>query len=388
MSEQETYDAIVIGAGQAGLATGFHLQRVGLRFTILEAGDSAGGSWKHYYRSLRLFSPARHSALPGLPFPGDPGHYPSRDATIDYLERYASEHQLPVTTDCRVNEVKRRPDGLFEVQTTRGVFLARALIAASGSFQRPRLPSLPGQNEFRGRLLHSLAYESPEAFAGQRVVVVGAANSGVQIATELAQVAKVSIAARRPPSFIRQRILGADVHAWWSAFGLDSAEIGTWRAGLFKRLHSATGPSVLDAGVYQTAVAAGRPDVRPMFHTFSPDGMVWEDGQAEPVDTVIFATGFLPSLEYLRALGALDPSGMPLQRGGISRTVPGLYHVGLSYQRTYASATLRGVGPDAEIVVKHLQHHLAQPRAHPHAKPTSPATLARTGAIDGKTKEA
>lgn len=386
MLEQGAYDAIVIGAGQAGLASGFHLRRAGLRFLILEAGDSAGGSWRHYYRSLRLFSPARYSALPGMPFPGDPGHYPSRDATIDYLARYATAHQLPVKTDCRVSEIRRRADGLFEVRTHGGTFLARSVIAASGSFQRPRLPSLPGQPAYTGQLLHSLAYQSPDAFAGQRVVVVGAANSGVQIAAELAQVAQVSIAARRPPSFISQRMLGADVHAWWSAFGLDSAEIGTWRASLFKRMHSKTGPAVLDAGRYQAAVASGRPDVRPMFRSFSPDGVVWQGGEAEPVDTVIFATGFLPNLQYLQALGALDPHGVPLQRRGASSTVPGLYYVGLSYQRTYASATLRGVGPDAEIVVKHLQHHLQG--ASGQATPDARTPLERVGAIDAKTTQA
>ena len=113
----DPHDVIVIGAGQAGLAAGYHLQRAGLRFVILDGADTAGGSWPHYYRSLRLFSPARFSSLPGMPFPGDAGAYPSRDETIDYLRRYARAFELPVQGGHTVDAVRRLGDGLFEVQT-------------------------------------------------------------------------------------------------------------------------------------------------------------------------------------------------------------------------------------------------------------------------------
>lgn len=380
----EPYDAIVIGAGQAGLATGFHLQQAGMRFVILDASDEAGGSWKHYYRSLRLFSPARFSSLPGLPFPGRPDAYPSRDETVAYLKRYAAEHQLPVLGRHQVTRVVRLDDGLFDVHAGGKVLRTRSVIAASGSFQRPRRPTLAGQQRYKGEQVHSLAYRDPAAFAGKRVVVVGAANSGVQIATELARVAHVTIAARRPPSMVRQRLLGADAHFWWWLLGLDTAETHTWRAGLFKRLHAKTGPAVLDAGIYGRALASGQPDVRPMFREFTREGVVWSDGTWEPVDAVIYATGFLASLDYLQDLGALDSNGQPRQRRGISSAVPGLYYVGLSYQRTYASATLRGVGPDAEVIVAHLAQHLAErpaPARQGEGEP-APSSLQHIGAID------
>jgi putative flavoprotein involved in K+ transport len=368
------YDAVVIGAGQAGLAAGYHLRQAGLRFVILDASDAAGGSWRHYYRSLRLFSPARFSSLPGMPFPGDPDAYPSRDATIDYLQRYAVEQGLPVLPGQRVTQVTRLDNGLFEVHAEGQTWRTRSVIAASGSFQRPRMPTLAGQDGFQGRQLHSLDYREPQAFAGQRVVVVGAANSGVQIATELARVARVSIAARRPPSLIRQRLLGLDVHFWWWLFGLDTAETNTRRAALFKRWHAKRGPAVLDAGAYGRALAAGQPDVRPMFRAFSREGVVWADGVEEAVDAVVFATGFQPNLDYLHTLGALDPQRLPRQRRGISSAVPGLYYLGLSYQRTYASATLRGVGPDAQFVVSHLAQYLVQ-QAPAELAPASSADL-------------
>ena len=202
---QKAYDTIVIGAGQAGLAAGYHLQRAGVSFAILEAGDQPGGSWPAYYDSLRLFSPARYSALPGRPFPGPAGRYPARDEVVAYLRDYAAHFRLPVITGVRVTEVAPAPDG-FRVRAANGtVFSARAVVAATGAFHRPSLPALPGQESFGGRIIHSAAYRRPEDFAGQRVIVVGAGNSAVQIAVELADTqggpAEVTLATRQMPAF-------------------------------------------------------------------------------------------------------------------------------------------------------------------------------------------
>jgi putative flavoprotein involved in K+ transport len=350
----EILDTVVIGAGQAGLAAGYHLRLAGSRFAILEASDSPGGSWPHYYASLRLFSPARFSSLPGLPFPGDPERYPARDEVIAYLRQYAARFGLPVVTGARVETVTR--DGeRFRVRTTDGrVFQSQRLIAATGSFHRPHVPTLPGQESFGGTLLHSFAYHDPAPFAGQRVVVVGGGNSAVQIAIELARTAKVTLATREPVRFLQQRPLGRDVHFWWWLARLDTSPFDHPLGRLFARLAAGKGPAVLDTGVYQQALASGAPDERRMFARFTARGVVWDDGSAEDFDAVVFATGYRPSLPYLAALGALDAQGQALHRNGVSLTVPGLGFVGLSNQRTFASATLRGVGADAAVVVRAL----------------------------------
>jgi putative flavoprotein involved in K+ transport len=363
-------DTLVIGAGQAGLATGYQLQRGGRSFTILEAAAQPGGSWPHYYDSLRLFSPARFSSLPGLPFPGAPERYPARDEVIDYLRQYAEHFHLPIVTHARVVQVAR--DGeVFTVQTGDGrTFQARSLIATTGAFHRPYLPNVPGQDAFRGAVVHAFAYRDPALFQDQRVIVVGAGNSAVQIATELAQVARVTLASREPVRFVNQRPYGRDIHFWWwltrfDTRPLDSA-LGTW----LNRLADGKGPRVLDTGIYRAALAAGKPDRRAMFTSFTDSGIIWDDGSAEDVDTVIFATGYRSNLAYLAPLGALDGEGQVLQRHGVSLAVPGLYFVGLSNQRTFASATLRGVGSDAAVVVRHLACYLA-----PAARTFSPACL-------------
>jgi putative flavoprotein involved in K+ transport len=340
----DTWDAIVIGSGQAGQATGYHLQKAGARFLILEAASEPGGSWPCYYDSLKLFSPARYSSLPGLPFPGDPDRYPLRDEVTDYLRGYAKHFRLPIVTNTRVSRVQRL-DGHFDVETGQGpAYRSRSLVAATGSFHAPHVPQLPGQDVFRGEILHAAAYRGPEPYTGKRVIVVGAANSAVQIAAELAQRAHVTLATRGPVRFVPQRILGCDLHCWLQWTGLDYC---SW-------LKDQSTP-VLDTGIYRRALRANKPEQRPMFQRFTETGVAWSDGTEERIDAVIFATGYRPNYPYLAELGALDQDGTPRHRKGVSTVVPGLYFVGLSGQRSFRSATLRGVGPDAAYVVGRMK---------------------------------
>jgi putative flavoprotein involved in K+ transport len=357
----QTYDAIVIGAGQAGLATGYHLQRNGLRFVILEAGSEATGSWARYYDSLKLFSPARYSSLPGMPFPGDPERYPARDEVVDYLRRYAQHFQLPIMNNTRVEQVERQGD-LFHVFTSQGQTLsARSVIAATGAFSRPHIPQFAGQDAYAGQILHSSAYLNPLPFENQRVLVIGAGNSAVQIATELAQSAQVTFTSREPVRFMRQRILGRDIHFWIGITGFD-----TWRRQFPQwSPFEAKQQGVQDTGIYQAALQSGNPAWHPFFTHFTEHGVEWADGTDQAFDTVIFATGFRPNLPYLQPLGALDEHGNALHSSGISTSVAGLYYVGISGQRSFASATLRGVGADAAYVIRDLKRYLKNPTAYP-----------------------
>ncbi|MFC3890403.1 flavin-containing monooxygenase [Lentzea rhizosphaerae] len=334
-----SHDAIVIGAGQSGLAAAHALITRGLHPLVLEAGDEPVGSWPHYYDSLTLFSPARYSALPGLPFPGDPERYLHRDEVVDYLRSYASHLGADIRTGQHVLEVTRDND--FSVTTADGTnYTAPIVIAATGGFGNPHRPALPGLDDFPGTVLHAAEYRSPEPFRGQRVIVVGAGNSAVQIAAELAEHARVTLATRKPVKFSAQRPFGRDLHFWLDRTGLDYLPIGPWLPDGF------TTP-VLDTGRYRTALDQKRPDRRPMFTALEGSKVIWPDEQREHVDAIILATGYRPDLPYLGTLGTEHDRG-------VSRHHRGLGFVGLEWQRSLSSATLRGVGRDAVHVVHRL----------------------------------
>jgi putative flavoprotein involved in K+ transport len=221
------WDCIVIGAGQSGLSAGYYLKQTGLKFTLLDRHHQPGGSWQDYFKSLTLFSPARYAALPGMDFPGDPDHYPARDEVIAYLRRYADQFNVPVIPATVVQRVERSTEG-FRLHTNNDSYATKTLIAGTGPFNTPYYPAIPGSEKFRGRILHAYNYEDTTPYASQRIVVVGARESAIQIAVELAQVACVTLATRRPLQFIPQRILGLDIHFFLHATRYDTLPLGLW----------------------------------------------------------------------------------------------------------------------------------------------------------------
>jgi putative flavoprotein involved in K+ transport len=343
-------DVVVIGAGQSGLAATRALHARGISPVVLEAGPEPAGSWPHYYDSLNLFSPVAYSSMPGLDFPGPPGHYPRRDEVVSYLRRYAAHLDADIRTDTPVTAVEADGQDGFVVHSAAGeTWRARGVVAATGSFRNPYVPELPGQTEFTGRMLHVASYCNPHEHAGERIIVVGAGNSAIQVGFELSQVATVSLATRHPVIFVPQCRGGKDVHYWYQATGFDLLPPEWLRRYL-------GGRTVDDTGKYQHALETGQLGRRPMFTALEADSVVWPDGAREHVDTVLFATGYRPNLDYLRPLGALD-GGMPLHSGGFSATHPGLVYVGLEFQRSFSSNTLRGVYRDAEHVTGPLVAH-------------------------------
>ena len=346
----ETPTVVVVGAGQSGLAGARAASAVGLHPIVLEASDRASGSWPHYYDSLTLFSPAGYSGMPDFPFPGDPERYPTRDEVADYLEEYAQHLGVDIRTGRHVTGVEQDANE-FVVHTQDESFKAAGVIAASGSFANPHRPTLLGQGEFAGRTLHVADYRSPKDHAGERVIVVGGGNSAVQVAYELADQAAVTLATLEPISFLPQRTGGRDLHHWLDTTGFDNLP-AAWLAQLVES------PLVVDTGDYADALESGALDCRRMFTAFENDAVVWPDGTREHVDAVIFATGYRPNLDYLRPLGALTAAGEPQHVGGISTTHLGLVYLGLEFQRSFSSNTVRGVSRDADYAVSVLASFL------------------------------
>jgi len=265
----------------------------------------------------------------------------------DYLERYAAHLDVEIQCSTRVETVKR--DGkAFLVFTENGMVLeASGVVAASGSFSNPFRPTFPGEDTFTGELSHVASYRNPTPHAGRRVVVVGAGDSAAQVANELAHVAKTTLATRHPVRFIPQRLGGHDIHYWLRETGFDTLP-ATWLSKITR------GAVVTDSVGFRKALAEGRVAQRGMFVALDGENVVWNDGEREHVDAIILATGYRPSVPYLFELGALDEHGTPLHVGGISSTHVGLVYVGLEFQRSYSSNTLRGVADDARSVIAPL----------------------------------
>ncbi|WP_214317537.1 ArsO family NAD(P)H-dependent flavin-containing monooxygenase [Nonomuraea sediminis] len=330
---------VVIGAGQAGLAAGYYLRRAGLDFTILDAQDQPGGAWQHAWPSLRLFSPAQYSSLPGrmMPIPAD-GGYPTATDTVAYLTDYERRYDLPVIRSTTVHAVRRAPDGLV-VETDTGTRQASTVISATGTWRRPFIPHYPGT--FAGRQLHAADYRGPEPYAGQRVVIVGGGNSAAQILAELSLVATTTWVTLRPP-----RLLPDDVDGR-ALFALAA-----------RRTQGGAGISDLGDIVAVPPVREARDrgvlKAEPMFARLTPTGVTWKDGSTLECDTIIWCTGFRPALSHLAPLKLRTRDGLIPTDGTRALGEPRLHLLGYGDWTGPASATLIGAGRTARDMVKQL----------------------------------
>ncbi|MFI0799259.1 putative flavoprotein involved in K+ transport [Amycolatopsis lurida] len=342
-----TAQVVVIGGGQAGLAAGYCLRRAGLDFVILDAQAQPGGAWSHGWDSLRLFSPARHSLLPGWPMPPYPGPgYPTAGHVVEYLAAYEKRYALPIRRAETVTAVSH--DGTrFAVSTDTGKWSAEAVVSATGTWWRPFLPLMPGG--FTGRRLHTVDYRGPEEFAGQDVVVVGGGNSGAQIAADLAGVANLTWVTRRPPRYLPDHIDGKALFdvATRRRQALETGQADT--AGVAGLGDIVAVPSVREAR------DAGLLRRREMFARLDSDGPVWTDGTRRHADAVIWCTGFRPSLGHLAPLRLRTTRGRIPTEGTRAVAEPRLHLLGYGDWTGPASATIIGVGMTARAAVDDLE---------------------------------
>lgn len=349
-SEPEQVDVAVVGGGQAGVAMGQALTRRGLRggkdFVILDDADRVGASWDSRWDSLRLFTPARHTALPGLSFPGPPDAYPGKDDVAAYLRRYATQFDLPVRSGTRVERLIRDPAGPgFLLTTNRGTVRAGRVVAATGPFQVPAVPRQSVDLAPRVVQLHSGEYRNPTQLPAGRVVVVGAGNSGAQIATELAATHDVTLAVGTRQPSLPQHLAGRDLFFWLTRTHIMDITV---ESRLGRRL--ATKEALIGTRLADVA----RRGVRLTGRLIAVDGdtVSVTGGEPEKVDAVVWATGFRPDYSWLptEAVGA---DGWPLHRRGVS-PVPGLGVLGLPWLYTRGSALVGWVGRDASWLAEQL----------------------------------
>jgi putative flavoprotein involved in K+ transport len=350
----EYIETVIIGAGQAGLATGYHLQRLGRSFAILDGNARVGDNWRQQWDSLLLYSPAKYDALPGLPFPAKPWSYPGKEQVADYLASYAARWKLPVRMNTRVRSLDRTPNG-YLVTTQHATIECANVVIATGTFGRtPNVPDFAADLDPSILQLHSSEYRRPGQLNDGPVLVVGASHSGADIAYEVADTHETTLCGRdcgqlpfRPGSKPSRFIFPLIVFAW--------RHVLTRRTPIGRkimpeiRFHGAPmlrvkRDDLARRGVHRATervvgVCDGRPELA--------------DGTTVEVANVIWCTGFRQTFEWIR-LPILREDGWPDEMRGVVATAPGLYFCGLAFQYAFSSMVLPGVGRDAEYLARHI----------------------------------
>jgi putative flavoprotein involved in K+ transport len=365
----ERIDTIVIGAGQAGLSVGYHLARRGVPFVILDAGERIGEQWRKRWDSLRLFTTARFSSLDGLPFPADADSFPTKDAMGDYLEAYARTFALPVRCGVRVERVSRLGERFLVVAGDQR-FEADNVVVAMANYQRPRVPAFANELDPRIVQLHSFDYRNPAQFQEGAVLVVGAGNSGAEIALDAARAHDTCVAGR-DTGHVPFRIDGLAARLLLVRLVLRvvfhrilTVATPMGRKVRAKVLHEGgvlvrTKPRDLTAaGITRVPRVAGVRNGSPLL----------EDGRVLDVANVVWCTGFHPGFSWID-LPVFGPDGEPQHDRGVVSSEPGLYFVGLHFLFAMSSVMIHGVGRDAERIADRIS---ATRREADHARRPDP----------------
>jgi putative flavoprotein involved in K+ transport len=363
-------DVAVIGAGQAGLAMGYYLREQGRRFVILERGDSIAPAWRERWDSLKLFTPRGYSALPSLPFPGDPDDYPTRDEVIAYLEQYAETFELPIELNSEVRRLSHE-EGRFvlDIDGRRGT--ADQVVVATGPFQTPLMPALTEKLDPELWQVHSTGYRRPGDVPEGTVLVVGGGNTGFQIAKELSATHKVLLSVGSKQKPLPQRVAGRDLFWWLTKTGL-----------ILKTVESRLGQRLKD----RDTLIGSSPrelkrrygvELKPRARDASGHTVRFEDGGELEVDAVIWATGYRPDFSWID-LPILDSNGRLRHRRGVP-DVPGLSFLGLTWQWTRGSALIGWVKDDAEFLAERIAtSQEAKTRAVPERTPEAAGAADRS----------
>jgi putative flavoprotein involved in K+ transport len=344
-------DVIVIGAGQAGLSLAWHLAQQGRRFLLVDAAPAVGHVWRSRWDSLRLFSPAQYDSLPGMDFPARADTYPTKDQVADYLAEYAARFELPILLGTAVTRLEQRADR-FAVHTSQGTLRSWQVVVATGPFQRPLIPTVADDLGPSVRQLHSAEYRNPGQVPPGPVVVVGAGNSGLQIADELTDDHHVTLAVGTRPLELPQRVLGRDLFWWLSTFGLITK---TADSLLAKRMQ-ARGDLIIGSSI--KALRRRGVTIRPRVVSTSAEAVTFADGTSVQPTTVVWATGFGSDYSWIEVPGIITEEGQVVHRRGVT-DAPGLYFLGLPWQHTRGSALLGFVRHDAAWLAGQIEHRRA-----------------------------
>jgi putative flavoprotein involved in K+ transport len=344
----EHFQVVVIGGGQAGLATGFHLSRAGLSYIILDDGQRIGDPWRRRWESLRLFTPARINGLPGAPFPESPGTYPTKDQVADYMESYAKRFGFPIRLGIKVTALTREGKQFVAIADESRIS-ADQVVIATGSYSTPRKPSFAGDLDRGISEFHSSEYRMPSQFGNGDVLVVGAGNSGAEIALDAAAGHRTWLSGRVTGQVPQPIMFSRPI--WWigSRVLTRNTPVGRRMAGLVaggrgQPLVRVRPNHLASAGVERVPRVVGVKEGKPQL----------EDGRVLDVGTVVWCTGFDNSYRWIK-LPIADVKGHVMHKRGVVESQPGLYFVGLPFQYRLSSTLIAGVADDAKYVVENIR---------------------------------
>ena len=346
---------VVIGGSQAGLSVGYHLMQHGLPFVILDAYSRIGDAWRKRWDSLRLFTPRRYSGLPGMRFPGPRSNYPTKDETADYLEAYARNFKLPVRTGVKVDKVSRLGDR-FAVVGNGETLVADNVVVATGAYHQPRVPGYASALNERIVQLHSSDYQRPSQVQPGGALIVGAGNSGAEIAIELAADHQVWLSGPdtgQEPTSAGSLPDQLFTHVLWFM----ATRVLTVRTLIGRKIrdHFFDPPRGIPLGrVRRKDFAAAGIERVPRVSGISNGLPGLEDGRVLEVSNVIWCTGFTSRYDWID-LPLPTRNGVPIHDRGIVEACPGLYFVGLPFLDSLSSPLVGGVGRDAEHIVGHIK---------------------------------
>lgn len=367
--EVERIDTIVIGGGQGGLATGYHLAQRGLPFVILDADARVGDHWRSHWDSLKLYSPARSDSLPGMPFPAPSYHYPSGREMGDYLTAYAERFELPIRSGVRVDGLRHTggPGGGYVVTAGDRRFEANQVVIATGAFSDPYTPPFAGELDPSIRQLHSNAYRDPSQFQDGPVLVVGVSHSGADVAVEAAKTHRTILSGKSHGELPFRLIDTWRARLVWPALIFMASRVLTLGTPIGRRMapevRKGGGPllrvrsgDLAKAGVERhDSRVAGVRDGKP----------VLEDGQVLDVANVVWCTGFRPDYGWIKVPGFVGADGWPAGRRGVSDAAAGLYFLGIPFSWAFTSMLVAGAGRDAGYVVDRIAERVAAPAGDP-----------------------
>lgn len=341
------FDVVVIGSGQAGLAAAYYLGKSKLKYLVVDKNSAIGDSWRQRYDSLKLFTPRIYSSLPGLSLHGEINGLPSKDEIADYLTTYREKHAIPVQLETDVYSLAAMENG-FLIETSKGRISSKNIVVATGPFQTPYIPSFHDKIQHEIVQLHSSSYRNKKQLRPGNVLVIGAGNSGAQIAAELADDFDVYVSTSGKLAFKPLFFMGKSIFYYYNLFGLLDAGLESKRGKWLKRQ-----PEQIYGLEMKKLISEKKIKLVSRTKDAFGDTVIFEDGKSMKVDNIIWATGFRQDFSWIDIPEVFNDFNQINHKNGVSNR-HGLYFVGLPWLSSRGSALLGWVKNDAYHVVNHI----------------------------------